>query len=107
MIDWGLAKDLTDDDADDIAVGPYRDVARDGETIEGAVIGTPAYMPPEQAAGERVDARADVYALGALLYSPSPASCRTPREPRRGCSTPCSSDRRHRWPTTSPMRRRT
>jgi WD40 repeat protein len=68
VIDWGLAKDLAAHDADDLPLGPVRTSAQDGETVDGAVIGTPAYMPPEQAAGERVDARADVYALGALLY---------------------------------------
>ena len=63
VIDWGLAKDLR---APDRELAP---VAVHGtETVVGAVMGTPSYMPPEQAMGEPVDARADVYALGALLY---------------------------------------
>jgi serine/threonine protein kinase len=39
-----------------------------GMTKTGMVMGTPAYMPPEQARGLHVDHRADIYAVGAILY---------------------------------------
>ncbi|MBX7081954.1 MAG: serine/threonine protein kinase [Nannocystaceae bacterium] len=38
-------------------------------TKDGAVMGTPAHMAPEQALGERADARADIFAAGSLLYT--------------------------------------
>jgi len=66
VIDWGVAKDLAAVNHDEPS-GPH--TADDpGATVDGDVIGTPAYMPPEQAAGATVDERADVYAIGAMLY---------------------------------------
>jgi len=66
VIDWGLAKVLDDDDDDEPNATPTS--ADSLQTRAGTVLGTPGFMSPEQRRGERVDARSDVYALGATLY---------------------------------------
>jgi serine/threonine protein kinase len=48
--------------------GLARFIDEPGMTLPGAVMGTPWYMSPEQAAGARVDARTDVYALSCVLF---------------------------------------
>jgi eukaryotic-like serine/threonine-protein kinase len=61
VIDWGLAKRVGGSVAtDDEEVIPV--------TRPGKPLGTPCYMPPEQARGDAVGPAADVYAIGAILY---------------------------------------
>lgn len=64
VLDFGLAKQFQNPDLEvDTEASTLHAM-----TIAGKVLGTPAYMSPEQALGELVDTRADVFSYGAILY---------------------------------------
>ena len=64
VLDFGIAR-VPDADA---ASAPLGSAPRQALTRIGTIIGTPGYMAPEQALGEVVDLRADLYALGVILW---------------------------------------
>ena len=64
VIDWGLAREIGEVEPGSTVI-PRSDPQL---TRAGTVAGTPGFMAPEQARGEAVDARADVFALGATLF---------------------------------------
>ncbi len=63
VLDFGLAKAAQPSAAHNLTVEPTLTA-----TTPGAIMGTPAYMPPEQAKGEPVDRRADIWSFGVVLF---------------------------------------
>ncbi|MBN1570357.1 MAG: serine/threonine-protein kinase [Acidobacteria bacterium] len=66
VLDFGLAKAFAGDQADlNLSNSPTLSVAA---TQQGVILGTAAYMSPEQARGKEVDKRADIWAFGVVLF---------------------------------------
>ena len=77
VLDFGLAKQVTEGHSG--AVDPEARTMLETSTRSGVVLGTLLYLSPEQATGDPVDARSDIFALGVLLYE-----CITGRAPFSG-----------------------
>ncbi len=76
VLDFGLAKDVRPQTSDDFAATSA------GETQAGIIMGTPAYMSPEQITGRAIDHRTDIFSLGVVLHEMA-----TGRRPFEGTSS--------------------
>jgi serine/threonine protein kinase len=66
VLDFGLAKAFAGDQSDlNLSNSP---TLSEAVTMQGVILGTAAYMPPEQAKGKSVDKKADIWAFGVVLF---------------------------------------
>jgi serine/threonine protein kinase/tetratricopeptide (TPR) repeat protein len=65
VLDFGLAKSIADDNTQEFSSRPNDATT---QSLTGLVLGTPLYVSPEQATGTHIDARSDLFSIGAVLY---------------------------------------
>jgi serine/threonine protein kinase len=96
LLDFGLAK--LDETANESVVKADAPTAANPLTSSGQSVGTVAYMSPEQARGDPLDARSDLFALGVVFYEMA-----TGRQPFNGTTTAVVFDRILNHPPVAPI----
>lgn len=101
VLDFGLAK-LAETSTDEFADTRTAAAPDSRHTEEGMIVGTVAYMSPEQAQGKPVDARSDVFSFGAVLYEMTTGKQAFARDSRLTTLTAILRDQPEPMPATAP-----
>ena len=103
VLDFGLAKAFTNEaSSEDIGNSPTLSMAA---TMQGVILGTAAYMSPEQAKGKQVDKRTDILAFGCGALRTADGQPGIPRRRRRGHSGYSGKDGTRTGTDSPPIRR--